>query len=745
MFIKREEKIKRTGVTLLRLLLAVTMLQYLLAGTLISRAATLAQDDSVTGFDLLQSVDKSTWDDVSGDLNNGFSMVLNPTVAFYYLDVANLEADPLVGEGYHPFVVSNTPPGWLAVWDAKGVNSSATGWQGWMYQIIIGNQPIFYLKVTESADVQSFQLIDGLLRDFFSTEEYLRVDGTYLPGDYTFTGTITDEFGTPSQLPVSITFTLVQRLLTVSKTGTGFGTVTSDPPSISCGITCKYDFDQGTVVTLTASASTGSTFAGWSGLACSGMGDCVVTMDAAETVTAEFTLDQYTLTVDKEGTGSGTVTSNPAGIACGATCADDFDYGTVVTLTTVTSAGSVFRGWSGAGCFGTGDCIVTISAAETVTATFNSQEPLTVHKDGTGSGTVTSTPAGIDCGATCTHDFDQNTVVTLTATADTGSSFTGWTGAGCSGTDKCIVTMSAAETATATFTLNQYQLSVSKTGSGTVTSNPPGIDCGATCDYDFTYNTVVTLTATPMPGWSFLGWEGDLSGNTNPVAITIDGNKSATAVFKQYYVYLPVVRRDPVFFDYFDYGDSSQALTNWEIVPETKASWFILDHQYHGKHTVVDRNAKAVAKVYPPRMPTSYSVEAKVQLAAGSDSGSRGGLLFDYLSSTQTYRFVIVPGVTIGTNWMVQKYLSSPSDHWEPIQSGLDLVHINPGTAVNLLRVERKGTEIRVYANGFLLWSGTDSSYTNGRAGFNIGTPVDLVSGEYVEVIFDDFIIDFLQ
>ncbi len=204
-------------------------------------------------------------------------------------------------------------------------------------------------------------------------------------------------------------------------------------------------------------------------------------------------------------------------------------------------------------------------------------------------------------------------------------------------------------------------------------------------------------------------------------------------------MFLPAILRSLTFDDHFDYIDSNQALNNWEIVPEASATWFLLDGQYHGKHTVLDRNAKAVAKIFP--VPASYSVEAKVQLAAGSDSGSRGGLLFDYLSTTQTYRFVIVPGATTGTNWMVQKRLPPPLDRWEPIQSGLDTVHINPGTAVNLLRVERVGTQIRVYANGFLLWSGTDSSYANGRAGFNIGTPADLASGEFVEVIFDDLII----
>jgi hypothetical protein len=78
---------------------------------------------------------------------------------------------------------------------------------------------------------------------------------------------------------------------------------------------------------------------------------------------------------------------------------------------------------------------------------------LTVSKAGTGSGTITSAPAGIDCGATCTASFEQASTVTLTAAPATGSTFAGWSGAGCSGTATCAVTMSAAQSVTATFAL----------------------------------------------------------------------------------------------------------------------------------------------------------------------------------------------------------------------------------------------------------------------------------------------------
>src|SRR3989442_10180284 len=80
---------------------------------------------------------------------------------------------------------------------------------------------------------------------------------------------------------------------------------------------------------------------------------CVVTMNAATTVAATFDLPQtFTLTVNKPGAGSGTVTSNPAGISCGATCSAPYNSGTVVTLTAAAAGGSTFTGWSRRGALG---------------------------------------------------------------------------------------------------------------------------------------------------------------------------------------------------------------------------------------------------------------------------------------------------------------------------------------------------------------------------------------------------------
>jgi hypothetical protein len=172
-------------------------------------------------------------------------------------------------------------------------------------------------------------------------------------------------------------------------------------------------------------------------------------MDQAKSVIATFTLQTRNLTVTKNGSGSGTVASSPAGVNCGGTCGAAYDYGTSVTLTPTPAAGSRFAGWSGA-CSGTGGCTVTMDADRAVTATFTKVWTLTASKAGPGSGSVSSSPAGISCGATCSSDFDDGTVVTLTATPLAGSTFTGWSG-DCSGTGTCTLTMNGDHTATATF------------------------------------------------------------------------------------------------------------------------------------------------------------------------------------------------------------------------------------------------------------------------------------------------------
>ena len=352
-------------------------------------------------------------------------------------------------------------------------------------------------------------------------------------GEHSITATATDSMGL--QGSTGIVVTVVDDLppatfaLTVGKSGAGSGTVTSAPAGINCGADCSETYTDGTVVTLTAAPQTGSTFAGWSGDA--DCNDGSVTMSTARNCTATFDLLSFTLSVAKAGTGTGTVSSTPAGIDCGGDCSQSYDYGTAVTLNPVPSPDSTFEGWSGdADC---NDGSVTMSAARNCTATFDLLPPatfaLTVGRSGAGSGTVTSVPAGIDCGADCSETYTDGTVVTLTAAPQTGSTFSGWSGdADC---NDGSVTMSAARNCTATFDLQSFTLSVAKagTGTGTVSSTPGGIDCGGDCSQSYDYGTAVTLNPVPSPDSTFVGWSGDA--DCTDGSVTMSAARNCTATF----------------------------------------------------------------------------------------------------------------------------------------------------------------------------------------------------------------------
>ena len=320
--------------------------------------------------------------------------------------------------------------------------------------------------------------------------------------------------------------------VTVSRAGSGSGTVTSNPAGIDCGSDCSETYPFGTFITLTPSPAVGSIFGGWGG-DCSGVETetCAGNLTrGTASVTATFTITTRTLTVSHAGSGSGTVTSNPAGIDCGSDCSEAYAFGTPVTLTAAPAAGSIFGGWGGA-CSGTGTCEVTMTAARSVTATFTiTTRTLTVSGAGSGSGTVTSNPAGIDCGSECSEAYTYGTPVTLTASPAAGSTFGGWGGA-CSGTGTCEVTMTAARSVTATFNLTAGTLQFSSaaysvtepSGSALVTVTRTGGSAGAIAVTFATSDGTVTAGSDYAETTATVSWaDGETASKTVNVEILDD-------------------------------------------------------------------------------------------------------------------------------------------------------------------------------------------------------------------------------
>jgi uncharacterized repeat protein (TIGR02543 family) len=268
-------------------------------------------------------------------------------------------------------------------------------------------------------------------------------------------------------------------------------------------------------------------------------------MNAAKSVTATFNIQTttYPLTITKSG--SGTVTSVPTGINCGATCSYAFSSGQSVTLTPTPAAGYYFSSWSGA-CSGSETCTVTMDAGKTVNANFTAipggHSVLSVTK--TGLGSVTSAPVGINCSGTCNATFPNGTIVTLTAAPFTGYYFAGWTGA-CAGQGTCTLTIDGNKSATANFVqipANQQLLTVTVTGGGSVATNPGGLNCSTTCSYPFPTNTAVSLISSPVAGNTFMGWTGEGCTGRGSCVVTLNIPKNVSATFNNnYLMILPII------------------------------------------------------------------------------------------------------------------------------------------------------------------------------------------------------------
>ena len=275
----------------------------------------------------------------------------------------------------------------------------------------------------------------------------------------------------------------------------------------------------------------------------------------------------FALQVAKAGPNAaqGTVTSNVAGIQCGAVCEAPFASGTAVTLSASAPVGTAFAGWGGA-CTGLAPtCSVTMSQVRSVTATFNpTQQPLSVTADrGTtnATGSVSSSPAaaGLPCSTpttagtpsrTCVASFPFGAPVTLMALPAAGSAFTGWGGA-CTGTAAtCTVDMTAARDVTATFAPAVpppafSRLTVQLTGlvsgaSGEVESSPDGIECElpskgkareVTCSARYASTAKVRLTAEAESGSAFVGWGGACTGTARTCTVSMTAARTVTATF----------------------------------------------------------------------------------------------------------------------------------------------------------------------------------------------------------------------
>lgn len=270
------------------------------------------------------------------------------------------------------------------------------------------------------------------------------------------------------------------KLLTINKSGSGTGSVTTVPGDINCGASCSASYAPNTTVNLTAQPDSGSVFVGWNGDPdCS---DGTVTMDMAKSCSAVF--EKYAFS------------ASPASFDFGSKdVGDPFTSSRTFTITNVRNVYRTIQSISlmgadsgdfftfDSGCAGnffgpTGWCtqlvrfaplsagakhaVLRITCDDPLTPVIDiplqgtgvlAQRTLSITKTGSGNGTVTSSPAGINCGATCSALFPGETAVVLFQAPASNSGFSSW-GNGCSGTGDCAFSMSTDRSVTANFTLS---------------------------------------------------------------------------------------------------------------------------------------------------------------------------------------------------------------------------------------------------------------------------------------------------
>ncbi len=322
--------------------------------------------------------------------------------------------------------------------------------------------------------------------------------------------------------------------LTVALQGTGAGRVVSSAGGIDCGSQCSASVEKGTVIVLTATASPGSKFLGWSGSGCVGTASCSVTLVVAAHVVAQF-LAMRRITIDAQGTGSGTITSDPAGLDCGEVCELTLDDGAQFQLFALPDDGSYFAGWADATCgeYAGELCVGTAVGDLSISPVFNKREfVVTVVNANPERGRLVSSPAGIDCGLACSTTFLHGTEVTITAEPLSGFLLNVWSGA-CSGSEGCAFTVTGDTEIVGGFTSTTHTLwvAIEGTGAGTVTVGAEIVDCATVCSTVYAHGTEVTLTATAVPGSTFAGWSNVPCTGTDPCVLPITEGHTAIATF----------------------------------------------------------------------------------------------------------------------------------------------------------------------------------------------------------------------
>ncbi len=375
--------------------------------------------------------------------------------------------------------------------------------------------------------------IDGTSVAVLQSPPFIATVDSLSPGNHVLTAVARDNSGAnTTSASVNITFqeAPMKFALTLGIQPPNAGAVSINPPPP------VDDYDSGTVITLTAGASNGFAFAGWSGAVNSTANPLMLTMDSSRTLVANFsptTTPSYALTILTNPTGAGTVTIGTAPNGPNGTYLE----GTVVSLVASPSPEFIFTNWSGAVLHEGSSLQIEMRSNTVVSANFIVSDvrrfTISFRAVPPNLGSVSiNPPPGLD------GRYAEGTVVTLEARAHASAEFLGWSGDAMSSSNTLLVLIDSDKSVTANFASvslgHLLALGTNPAGGGGILVSPAPRPNG-------TYAPATTIGAAAMPnvGFRFVRWQGQLSSTNNPlvfttpaVALTPRDPLTLTAVFE---------------------------------------------------------------------------------------------------------------------------------------------------------------------------------------------------------------------
>ena len=315
------------------------------------------------------------------------------------------------------------------------------------------------------------------------------------------------ENGTAVSTNSSYQFTMAGNKTLVANFSFQFGLVVSSNPAAGGTTTGAGSYTAGASVTVTATANSGYTFSNWTeGLTIvSTNASYVFPLNSSRTLIANFTNNGYALNVTAV---NGTVVKNPVLV--------NYNSGSTVHLTATPSTGYTFTSWSGDATGTANPLTVTMTSNKNIIANFTAVTSGFTLNVLANNGSVLKNPVMVS--------YTSGATVQLTATPNSGYTFTSWSGDATGTSNPLTVTMNANKNITANFTTvtGGFTLNVIA-NNGTVLKNPDMLS--------YTSGTTVELTATPNSGYKFTSWSGDATGTISPLTVTMNANKNITANF----------------------------------------------------------------------------------------------------------------------------------------------------------------------------------------------------------------------